>query len=68
MCCSQESAKNSRKSPGKKDVSYVAPDGEEIKTKRQMDKYLKAHPGTLTVSDFEWGGPGRLPTSFFDII
>lgn len=33
----------------------MAPDGEEIKTKRQLDKYLKAHPGTLTASDFEWG-------------
>lgn len=50
------SGKAVRGTPGKKkDVSFVAPDGEEIKTKRQLDKYLKAHPGTLTASDFEWG-------------
>lgn len=41
--------------PRKKDVIFVAPDGEEIKTKRQLEKYLKAHSGTLSVSDFEWG-------------
>jgi len=57
----QLSGKSARGTPGKKkDVTFVAPDGEEIKTKRQLDKYLKAHPGTLTASDFEWGGPGRL--------
>lgn len=36
-------------------MTFVAPDGEEIKTKRQLDKYLKAHPGTLSAGDFEWG-------------
>ncbi|XP_024386060.1 uncharacterized protein [Physcomitrium patens] len=41
--------------PKRKDVTFVAPDGEEIKTKRQLDKYLKAHPGTLSAGDFEWG-------------
>ena len=46
--------------PKKKDVIFVAPDGEEIKTKRQLEKYLKAHPGTVSASDFEWGVPGRI--------
>nr|PNR40658.1 hypothetical protein PHYPA_018061 [Physcomitrium patens] len=35
--------------PKKKDVTFVAPDGEKVKNKRQLDKYLKAHPGTLGV-------------------
>jgi hypothetical protein len=35
-------------------VSFLAPDGEEIRNKRQLDKYLKKHPGSLTVSDFDW--------------
>lgn len=39
-------------------MTFVAPDGEEIKTKRQLDKYLKAHPGTLSAGDFEWGVAG----------
>lgn len=46
--------------PKKKDVVYVAPNGEEIKTKRQLEKYLKAHPGTVSASDFDWGVPGRI--------
>jgi len=32
----------------------VAPDGEELKNKNQLQKYLKAHPGTAIASDFEW--------------
>ena len=46
--------------PKKKDVCFLAPDGEEVKNKRQLDKYLKAHPGTLTAADFDWGIPGWL--------
>ncbi|CAM6124780.1 unnamed protein product [Calypogeia fissa] len=40
--------------PKKKDVVYVAPDGEEIRTKRQLEKYLKNHPGGPSASDFDW--------------
>jgi hypothetical protein len=36
----------------------VAPDGEELKNKYQLQKYLKAHPGTAIASDFEWCIPG----------
>ncbi|XP_024394576.1 uncharacterized protein [Physcomitrium patens] len=43
--------------PKKKDVTFVAPDGEEVKNKRQLDKYLKAHPGTLSAKDFDWVVP-----------
>jgi hypothetical protein len=51
--------------PKRKDVSFLAPDGEEIRNKRQLDKYLKKHPGSLTASDFDWssggGSPGETP-------
>lgn len=43
-----------KKTPKRKDVVYIAPDGEEIKTKRQLDKYLKAHPGGPLSSEFDW--------------
>jgi hypothetical protein len=49
--------------PKKKDVCFLAPDGEEVKNKRQLDKYLKAHPGTLTAADFDWGIPGGSPAT-----
>jgi hypothetical protein len=42
-------------------VIFVAPDGEEVKNKRQLDKYIKSHPGTAIASDFDWSVPG-LPT------
>ncbi|CAM6014463.1 unnamed protein product [Sphagnum balticum] len=49
----------------RKDVSFLAPDGEELRNKRQLDKYLKNHPGSLIASDFDWssggGSPGETP-------
>lgn len=41
----------------KKIVSFLAPDGEEIRNKTQLNKYLKAHPGTAVATDFDWGTP-----------
>ncbi|CAK9199034.1 unnamed protein product [Sphagnum troendelagicum] len=40
--------------PKGKGVSYVTPDGEEIRSKRQMKKYLKGHPAGPTAADFDW--------------
>ena len=44
----------STKKGGKKDVSFVAPDGEEFKSKRTLDRYLKNHAGGPTASEFDW--------------
>lgn len=33
---------------------FVAPDGEEIKSKRLLERYLKNHPGGPIVSEFDW--------------
>jgi len=40
---------------GKFEVIFVSPTGEEIKTKRQLTQYLKAHPGGPASSEFDWG-------------
>lgn len=47
--------------PKKKDVYFVAPDGEEIKSKRLLDRYLKSHPGGPASSEFDWSA-GDTPT------
>ena len=60
MCYPQLSRKKGEISR-KKDVIFVALDGEEVKNKRQLDKYIKSHPGTAIASDFDWSVPG-LPT------
>lgn len=47
--------------PTRKDVSFIAPDGEEIKSKRMLERYLKSHPGGPAVSEFDWSA-GETPT------
>ncbi|KAI3781928.1 hypothetical protein L2E82_11956 [Cichorium intybus] len=41
--------------PKKNEIVFTAPTGEEITTKRQLDKYLKSNPGGPKSSDFDWG-------------
>jgi hypothetical protein len=50
----QFSKKIGGSTPKGKGVSYVTPDGEEIRSKRQMKKYLKGHPAGPTAADFDW--------------
>ncbi|KAL5681695.1 hypothetical protein ACJX0J_008080, partial [Zea mays] len=40
---------------GRSEIVFVSPTGEEIKNKRQLSQYLKAHPGGPAASDFDWG-------------
>ncbi|KAL2643065.1 hypothetical protein R1flu_010652 [Riccia fluitans] len=40
--------------PKRKDVVFISPEGEEFKTKKQLDKYLKTHPGGPPSADFDW--------------
>lgn len=42
-------------SPRKSEIVFVAPTGEEISSKKQLEKYLKAHPGNPNISEFDWG-------------
>lgn len=41
--------------PRKSEIVFIAPTGEEISSKKQLEQYLKAHPGNPAVSEFDWG-------------
>ncbi|OIW05226.1 hypothetical protein TanjilG_21211 [Lupinus angustifolius] len=41
--------------PRKSEIIFIAPSGEQISSKRQLEKYLKAHPGNPAISEFDWG-------------
>jgi hypothetical protein len=47
---------NPRKSgtPRRNEIVFVSPTGEEIKTRRQLEQYLKSHPGGPSTSEFDW--------------
>ncbi|XVF74741.1 hypothetical protein PTKIN_Ptkin13bG0136100 [Pterospermum kingtungense] len=42
-------------SPRKTEIMFVAPSGEEISTRKQLEQYLKAHPGNPPITEFDWG-------------
>ncbi|KAK7294088.1 hypothetical protein RJT34_16971 [Clitoria ternatea] len=41
--------------PRKSEIVYIAPTGEEISSKKQLEQYLKVHPGNPAISEFDWG-------------
>lgn len=41
--------------PKKNEIIFTSPTGEEVVSKRQLEQYLKAHPGGPAVSEFDWG-------------
>jgi len=41
--------------PKRNEIIFVSPTGEEIKTKRQLDQYIKSHPEGPSASEFDWG-------------
>ncbi|XP_057472369.1 methyl-CpG-binding domain-containing protein 11-like [Actinidia eriantha] len=41
--------------PRKNEIVFVAPTGEEINNRKQLEQYLKSHPGNPAVSEFDWG-------------
>lgn len=42
-------------SPKKNEIIFTAPSGEQISNKRQLEHYLKQHPGGPVISEFDWG-------------
>jgi hypothetical protein len=40
--------------PRKNEIVFIAPTGEEISNRKQLDQYLKSHPGNPTISEFDW--------------
>jgi hypothetical protein len=41
--------------PKKNEIIFTSPTGKEIVSKRQLEQYLKAHPGGPAASEFDWG-------------
>ncbi|XP_050382581.1 methyl-CpG-binding domain-containing protein 11-like [Argentina anserina] len=41
--------------PRKNEVMFVSPTGVEINNKKQLEQYLKSHPGSPALSEFDWG-------------
>ncbi|XP_073317464.1 uncharacterized protein [Primulina huaijiensis] len=41
--------------PKKNEILFIAPTGEEINSRKQLDQYLKSHPGSPAISEFDWG-------------
>lgn len=39
----------------KNEIIFTAPTGEEISNKKQLQQYLKSHPGGPGISEFNWG-------------
>ncbi|CAN7035394.1 unnamed protein product [Brassica rapa subsp. trilocularis] len=40
--------------PRKTEIVFMAPTGEEISSRKQLEQYLKAHPGNPVISEFDW--------------
>ncbi|XP_056166008.1 methyl-CpG-binding domain-containing protein 11-like [Syzygium oleosum] len=40
--------------PRRNEIVFISPTDEEIKSKRQLDQYLKSHPGGPSASEFDW--------------
>ncbi|GFQ04598.1 methyl-cpg-binding domain-containing protein 10 [Phtheirospermum japonicum] len=41
--------------PKKNEILFIAPTGEEINNRKQLEQYLKAHSGNPPISEFDWG-------------
>ncbi|KNA13128.1 hypothetical protein SOVF_119560 [Spinacia oleracea] len=41
--------------PRKNEIVFTSPTGEEIHNQRQLQQYLKSHPGGPPASEFDWG-------------
>ncbi|KAL1819640.1 hypothetical protein DCAR_0415941 [Daucus carota subsp. sativus] len=41
--------------PKKNEIIFTAPTGEEIPTRKQLEQYLKSHPGGPAITEFDWG-------------
>lgn len=54
-------------SPRRNEIVFISPTGEEIKSKRQLQQYLKTHPGGPSSSEFDWGTGTFLPPYVFKV-
>ncbi|XP_039017557.1 methyl-CpG-binding domain-containing protein 11-like [Hibiscus syriacus] len=42
-------------SPRKTEIMFIAPTGEKISNRKQLEQYLKSHPGNPPIAEFDWG-------------
>uniref|UniRef100_A0A1J3JEF6 Methyl-CpG-binding domain-containing protein 11 n=1 Tax=Noccaea caerulescens TaxID=107243 RepID=A0A1J3JEF6_NOCCA len=42
----------------KAEIVFVAPTGEEISNRKQLEQYLKSHPGSPAIAEFDWTTSG----------
>ncbi|KAL5999258.1 hypothetical protein ACLOJK_040708 [Asimina triloba] len=47
--------KGSGGTPRRNEIVFISPTGEEIRNRRQLDQYIKSHPGGPSSSEFDWG-------------
>ncbi|XP_022153630.1 methyl-CpG-binding domain-containing protein 10-like isoform X2 [Momordica charantia] len=40
--------------PRKSEIVFIAPTGEEFSNRKLLEQYLKSHPGSPAVSEFDW--------------
>lgn len=41
--------------PKKNEIVFTSPTGQEITNRKQLEQYLKSHPGGPAISQFDWG-------------
>ncbi|KAI0498902.1 hypothetical protein KFK09_019800 [Dendrobium nobile] len=41
--------------PKRNEIVFISPTGEEIRNKKQLDQYIRSHPGGPSSSEFVWG-------------
>ncbi|XP_022850150.1 methyl-CpG-binding domain-containing protein 11-like [Olea europaea var. sylvestris] len=40
--------------PRKNEILFISPTGEEITHRKQLEQYLKSHPGNPAIAEFDW--------------
>lgn len=48
--------------PKRNEVVFIAPTGEEFRTKRPLERYLKSNPEGPAIAEFDWGTGEITPT------
>ncbi|XP_043724950.1 methyl-CpG-binding domain-containing protein 11-like [Telopea speciosissima] len=41
--------------PRKNEIIFISPTGVEVSNRKQLEQYLKSHPGGPALSEFDWG-------------
>ncbi|XP_042945347.1 methyl-CpG-binding domain-containing protein 11-like [Carya illinoinensis] len=50
----------------KNEIVFIAPTGEEINNKKQLEQFLKSHTGNPAILEFDWG-IGEMPRRYAKI-